>query len=202
MFFLILCLSIRFCSELILKTDISVSSVSLGTRGTWSQSPGIRTFPGISHNCTLPFELPPPQALSPESICQWRVQAGSHKARRTGLAPGPVQCSGPRRAVPSPGKPGCSRTHRKRSFAPEGAAVLLAACYCLGGHKHSSHHWVPCQTSLSPAGRKMLLTPMSKAKHLPCGRTSLHGSFPLWIWIQISRYRKNNREQTSINIPP
>lgn len=37
---------------------------------------------------------------------------------------------------------------------------------------------VPHQTSLSLAGRKMLLTPVSEA---PCGRTSLHGSFPVWM---------------------
>lgn len=128
--FLILCLPIRFHSERIPKTDISVSSaMSVGSKRSWSESPGILTFPGISHCCALPFEFLPLQALSPEKTRQRREQTGSHKDWRTGAVPGTVQCrsSGSRRVVPSPGKPGCSRTRRKQSFAPEGAAVLLAA---------------------------------------------------------------------------
>lgn len=141
---------------------------------TWSESPGIMTFPGISHCCALPFKFLLLQALSLEKIRQWRVQRGSHKFWRTRVVPGTLQCSGSRRAVPSPGKPPHTELCSGGSSGAPGGLVLP-----LWPQSFSSHHSEsPHQSSLSLAGRKMLLSPMSEA---PCGRTSLHGSFPVWM---------------------
>lgn len=202
--FLILCLFIRFCSELIPKTDISVSSaMSVRGRGNlvWVPRHHFSRDSSLLHSALWIPSSPGSQPCK-DSAVEGAKRIPQGLEGRAGSWDG---------AVPQLGIPVRSAISWKAELQLHTSQARLCSRGSSGApgglvlppwpRTFSSHHW-ESPTKLPFAQQAGRCCSASCPRHSIAEHLCM-APFQSGYWMQISRYKKNSRGgQTSINITP